>query len=189
MNSNLLHSWILSIQCSYSYYTSGSDAYGYWAATWSSKEIHSCPRSIWCLPQLPCHALSSDVVEGLSVEMCRSWNSLDTPIMGHLLFNKRCAYLKPVLREYIFTSNMDWRVALFVADSYICLHRYGFVLTSKKDGMAYIDAAKATRKGIVEQEMEHSGWMSSEMEALHILNDRVRWIIAGCTHDGARVGH
>ena len=161
MNSNLLHSWILSIQCSYSYHTSRSDAYGYWAATWSSKEIHSCPRSIWCLPQLPCHALSSDVVEGLSVEMCRSWNSLDTPIMGHLLFHKRCAYLKPVLREYLFTSNMDWRVALFVADSYICLHRYGFVLTSKKDGMAYIDAAKATRQGIVEQEMEHSGWMSS----------------------------
>ena len=29
----------------------------------------------------------------------------------------------------------------------------------------------------------------TEMEALHILKDRVHWIIAGCTHDGARVGH
>ena len=63
---NLLHSWIPSIQCSSSCRAPGSD--GFWAATWSSKKIHSCPRSIWRLPQFPCHALSSDVVEGLSVK-------------------------------------------------------------------------------------------------------------------------
>ena len=62
---NLLHSWIPSIQCSSSCRAPGS--YGFWSATWSSKKIHSCPRSIWCFPQFPCHALSSDVVEGLSV--------------------------------------------------------------------------------------------------------------------------
>ena len=41
---------------------------------------------------------------------------------------------------------------------FLYLHRDGFVLTSKKEQAVYLDGAKANRKGIVEQEMEHTGW-------------------------------
>ena len=93
-----------------------------------------------------------------------SWNLQDAPT-----FNVSCTLHQYWNTSYFINDALTWNwffanteaIGMYFKHGSMCsslrswflyLHRDGFVLTSKKEQAVYLDAAKATRKGMVKQE-------------------------------------